>query len=50
LPFDSSDFSEETDERFVTIITAGVSMWNIGLAFVIGLAILHLLKRGWMRL
>lgn len=50
LAFGASDFSEDKDERFVTIVTAGLSMWNIGLAFVIGLSIFHLLKRGWMRL
>jgi MFS superfamily sulfate permease-like transporter len=50
LPLGSCDFSKEKDERFVSIITAGLSMWNIGLAFVIGLSIFHLLKRGWMRL
>jgi MFS superfamily sulfate permease-like transporter len=50
LALGASDLSEDTDERFVTIVTAGLSMWNIGLAFVIGLSIFHLLKRGWMRL
>jgi MFS superfamily sulfate permease-like transporter len=50
LALGSCDFSKEKDERFVSIITAGLSMWNIGLAFVIGLSIFHLLKRGWMRL
>jgi predicted benzoate:H+ symporter BenE len=50
LALGSCDFSKEKDERFVTIVTAGLSMWNIGLAFVIGLSTFHLLKRGWMRL
>jgi MFS superfamily sulfate permease-like transporter len=50
LALSSCDFSKDTGERFVTIVTAGLSMWNIGLAFVLGLAIFHLLKRGWMRL
>jgi MFS superfamily sulfate permease-like transporter len=50
LALGSCDFSKDTDERFVTIVTAGLSMWNIGLAFVIGLSVFHLLKRGWMRL
>jgi MFS superfamily sulfate permease-like transporter len=50
LALGSCDFSKYKGERFVTIITAGLSMWNIGLAFVIGLSVFHLLKRGWMRL
>jgi len=50
LALGSCDFSEDQGERFTTIVTAGLSMWNIGLAFVVGLAVLHLLKRGWMRL
>jgi MFS superfamily sulfate permease-like transporter len=50
LALGSCDFSKDKGERFVTIITAGLSMWNIGLAFVVGLSVFHLLKRGWMRL
>jgi len=49
LALGSCDFSKDKGERFVTIVTAGLSMWNIGLAFVMGLSIYHLLKRGWMR-
>jgi MFS superfamily sulfate permease-like transporter len=50
LALGSCDFSENKDERFVTIVTTGLSMWNIGLAFVIGMSVFHLLKRGCMRL
>jgi predicted benzoate:H+ symporter BenE len=50
LALGSCDFSEDKGERFATIVTAGLSMWNIGLAFVVGLSIFHLLKRGWVRL
>ena len=50
LALGSCDFSKDKAERFVTIVTAGLSMWNIGLAFVIGLSIFHLTKRGWLRL
>jgi MFS superfamily sulfate permease-like transporter len=50
LALGSCDFSDEKGERFVTIVTAGLSIWNIGLAFVVGLSIYHLLKRRWMRL
>jgi MFS superfamily sulfate permease-like transporter len=50
LALGSCDFSKDKGERFVTLVTAGLSMWNIGLAFVVGLSVFHLLKRGWMRL
>src|SRR6266446_6462717 len=43
LALGSCDFSKDTGERFVTIVTAGLSMWNIGLAFVVGLSVFHLL-------
>jgi len=42
--------SDDQGERFTTIVTAALSMWNIGLAFVIGLALFHSIKRGWIRL
>jgi MFS superfamily sulfate permease-like transporter len=50
LALGSFDFSEDQGERFTTIVTAGLSIWNIGLAFVIGLALFHSIKRGWIRL
>jgi MFS superfamily sulfate permease-like transporter len=50
LALGSFEFSDDQGERFTTIVTAGLSMWNIGLAFVIGLALFHSIKRGWIRL
>ena len=50
LALGSCDFSRDKGERFATIVTAGLSMWNIGLAFVVGLALYHLHKRGLFRL
>jgi hypothetical protein len=50
LALGSCDFGKRKDERFVTLVTAALAMWNIGLAFVVGIAAYHLLKRGWMRL
>jgi hypothetical protein len=50
LALGSCDFGKRKDERFVTLVTAAIAMWNIGLAFVVGIAAYHLLKRGWMRL
>jgi len=50
LALGACDFSKDKGERFATIVTAGLSVWNIGLAFVIGLTVYHSLKRGWVRL
>jgi len=50
LALGSCDFSKDKGERFTTIITAGLAMWNIGLAFAVGLVAFHLIKRDWIRL
>ncbi|MBI2310988.1 MAG: sulfate transporter [Betaproteobacteria bacterium] len=41
------DFKKVTKEdRFAHITTAALAMWNIGAAFVLGVALHHLMKRG----
>lgn len=50
LALGSCDFSKDKGERFATLITAGLSVWNIGLAFVIGMVVYHLLKRRLIKL
>jgi MFS superfamily sulfate permease-like transporter len=50
LALGSGELSKDQGERFTTIVTAGLSMWNIGLAFVIGLILFHCIKRRWIRL
>jgi MFS superfamily sulfate permease-like transporter len=50
LALGSCDFGKSKDDRFVSLLTAGCAIWNIGLAFVIGVATYHLLKRGWAKL
>lgn len=50
LALGSCDFSKDKGERFATIIPAGLAVWNIGLALVIGLAVYHLLTRGLIKL
>jgi MFS superfamily sulfate permease-like transporter len=50
LALGSCDFSKDKGDRFATIVTAGLAMWNIGIAFVVGLVVYHLLKRGWVKL
>lgn len=50
LALGSCDFSKNKGERFVTLTTAALAMWNVGLAFVVGLILSQLEKRGWLRL
>jgi Molybdate transporter of MFS superfamily len=50
LALGSCDFSKDKGERFITIATAGFSMWNVGLAFIVGIALSFLLKRGRLRI
>jgi MFS superfamily sulfate permease-like transporter len=50
LALGSCDFSPRKDERFATLVTAGCSIWNVGLGFALGWIVFVLLKRGWVRL
>jgi Molybdate transporter of MFS superfamily len=50
LALGSCDFSKNKGERFITIATAAFATWNVGLAFVVGLALTYIAKRGLLRL
>jgi MFS superfamily sulfate permease-like transporter len=50
LALGSCDFSKNKGERFVTLATAAFAVWNVGLAFVLGLILSQMEKRGWLRL
>lgn len=50
LALGSCDFSKDKGERFVTLGTAALSIWNVGMAFVFGVAVLWIVRRGWLRL
>jgi xanthine/uracil permease len=45
LALGSCDLSKDKGERFVTVITAALAVWNVGIAF----AAYALNKRGWLR-
>lgn len=45
LALDSCDFSKDKGERFVTMFTAALATWNVGLALLRYV----LNKRGWVR-
>lgn len=49
LALGSCDFSKNKGERFVTLITAALALWNVGIAFLAGMAGAYLVKRGWLR-
>jgi hypothetical protein len=50
LALGSCDFSRDKGERFVTLGTAALAIWNVGVAFVFGIAVLWIARRGWLRL
>jgi Molybdate transporter of MFS superfamily len=50
LALGSCDFSKHKVERFITLATAAFAMWNVGLAFVVGLTLAYIQKRGRLRL
>jgi MFS superfamily sulfate permease-like transporter len=50
LALGSCDFSKNKHERFATLVTAGCSVWNVGLGFLLGWLVLVALRRGYVRL
>ena len=50
LALGACDFSRDKRERFITVVTAGLAVWNVGLAFVAGMAAHAIHRRGWLRL
>jgi hypothetical protein len=44
LALGSCDFGEDKEDRFITLVTAGFAMWNVGLAFAVGM-LCHVLKQ-----
>ena len=41
---------DRKDDRFILLVTAGLSLWNVGIGFLAGIAFQWILKRGWVRL
>ena len=50
LALGSCDFSKDKGERFVTLVTGALAIWNVGIAFVVGMTAYVLVKRGLLRL
>ena len=50
LALTAGDMPESRGERFVAVITAALAIWNVGIAFVAGVAASWLLKKNLLRL
>ena len=50
LALGSCDFSKNKEERFITLVTAAFSMWNVGLAFIAGILLAYLKEKNRLRL
>lgn len=50
LALGSCDFARDKGERFVTLGTAALAIWNVGIAFLFGILLLYIARRGWLRL
>jgi len=50
LALGSCDFGKNKEERFITLVTAAFSLWNVGLAFVAGMMLAYLKERDLLRL
>lgn len=49
LALGSCEFGKKREERYVSIVTAAFALWNVGVAFLVGMALWHLAKRGWLK-
>ena len=50
LALSSKDESAERVDRFIVLATAGIAIWNIGVAILFGIVIHYANKRGWIKL
>ena len=44
------DIPKDKGERFVLMITGALAVWNVGIAFIVGVTAYFLNKRGWLRI
>jgi predicted benzoate:H+ symporter BenE len=50
LALGAGDFSRNKIERYITLVVAAFAMWNVGLAFIVGVVLAYFAKRGLLRL
>jgi MFS superfamily sulfate permease-like transporter len=49
LALGACDIPKDKGERFVLVLTGALAVWNVGIAFVVGIAGYWLNKKGWLR-
>ena len=49
LALGSCDIPKDKGERFALMITGALAVWNVGIAFVVGVAAYWLNKQGFLR-
>ncbi len=49
LALGACDISKDKGERFVTVVTGALAVWNVGIAFVVGVVAYWLNRRGLLR-
>ena len=50
LALGAGDVSKDKNERYITLVVAAFAMWNVGLAFIVGVLLAYLAKCGRLRL
>lgn len=50
LALGAGGFGKNTAERFITLATAAFAIWNVGLAFLVGIIASFADRRGWLRI
>jgi Molybdate transporter of MFS superfamily len=50
LALGACDVPRDKGERFAMMATGALAVWNVGIAFVVGMMAYALSKRGWLRL
>jgi hypothetical protein len=50
LAHGSCNFGTDKLDRFITLVTAAFAMWNVGLAFIVGIVLTYTYRRGLLRL
>jgi hypothetical protein len=50
LALGSCDFGKDKEDRVISLVTAGFAMWNVGMAFVVGMFCFLLKQRKLLKL
>jgi hypothetical protein len=50
LVLGACDVPRDKGERFAMMATGALAVWNVGIAFIVGMTAYILNKRGWLRL